>query len=276
MTRKSMMRTVRLELLRPEEILAEQARCPVIYVPIGPLEWHSFHLPIGTDPLNAEAVAREAAALTGGVVFPTLFWGTERERSPEKLHNLGVDLATYMEGMDFPGISFSSFYAREEIFAVLIREVLTQLVRWQYPLIVLVNGHGGKNHMEVLRRLSAEFSARTQSRVLLTFALPKNALGIAGHAEAVETAVIMAEHPQSVNMSALPPLSQAIPIHIGIVDAATFTGSPTPDRTLPNTSDPRLHASPTWGKELYDQAVAEIVLQVKTELALINSSKAGS
>jgi creatinine amidohydrolase len=52
------MRTVRFELLRPDEILAERGRCPVVYQPIGPLEWHGPHLPMGTDPLHAEAVAR--------------------------------------------------------------------------------------------------------------------------------------------------------------------------------------------------------------------------
>jgi len=30
------MRTVRLELLRPKEIVVERERCPVVYVPLGP------------------------------------------------------------------------------------------------------------------------------------------------------------------------------------------------------------------------------------------------
>ena len=55
------MRSVRFELLRPDEIIQERVRFPVIYLPLGPLEWHSLHLPMGTDPLNAEAVARQVA-----------------------------------------------------------------------------------------------------------------------------------------------------------------------------------------------------------------------
>jgi creatinine amidohydrolase len=55
------MRTVRFECLRPHEILEEKERFSVAYLPIGPLEWHGPHLPIGTYPLNAEATARLVA-----------------------------------------------------------------------------------------------------------------------------------------------------------------------------------------------------------------------
>ena len=41
-----MRRTVQLERMRPGEILAERARCPIVYLPLGPLEWHGP----GTDP----------------------------------------------------------------------------------------------------------------------------------------------------------------------------------------------------------------------------------
>ena len=55
------MRTVRFELLRPSEIVAERQRFPVVFQPVSPLEWHGPHLPYGTDPLHAEYVARTTA-----------------------------------------------------------------------------------------------------------------------------------------------------------------------------------------------------------------------
>ena len=76
-----MTRETRLQWLRPDEILAERQRCPVIYLPLGPLEWHGPHLPFGTDPLQAEHTALLLAEKLGGVVHPTLYIGTERERS---------------------------------------------------------------------------------------------------------------------------------------------------------------------------------------------------
>lgn len=45
------MRTVQLELLRPGEILAERERCSIVYLPVGPLEWHGPAMPYGTDAL---------------------------------------------------------------------------------------------------------------------------------------------------------------------------------------------------------------------------------
>lgn len=45
------MRPVYFELLRPDEITAERAHCLEAYQPIGPLEWHGPHLPLGTDLL---------------------------------------------------------------------------------------------------------------------------------------------------------------------------------------------------------------------------------
>jgi hypothetical protein len=40
------MRTRKLELLRPDEILNEMRRCPVVYLPLGPLEWHGPQSPM--------------------------------------------------------------------------------------------------------------------------------------------------------------------------------------------------------------------------------------
>ena len=61
------MRTVRFELLRPDEILNEKKRCSIVYLPVGPLEWHGPHLPLGTDPLIAEAISRKVAEIVGGL-----------------------------------------------------------------------------------------------------------------------------------------------------------------------------------------------------------------
>ena len=62
------MRSVQFECLRPDEILEEQKNKSIVYLPIGPLEWHGPAMPFGTDPLAATEVARRAAAITGGVV----------------------------------------------------------------------------------------------------------------------------------------------------------------------------------------------------------------
>ena len=165
------MRTVQLERLRPGEILAERTRCPIVYLPLGPLEWHGPAMPFGTDPLMAQELARRAALRTGGVVMPTLFLGTERERPAQILKDKGFADAEsmYVVGMDVPKNSVKSYYAREDLFAVTVREHLRLLVQQAYKLIVIVNGHGAWGQREQLDRLAIEFSNETPSKVIVAF-----------------------------------------------------------------------------------------------------------
>ena len=68
-------RSVQYELLRPSEVKLLQENCPVVYIPVGSLEWHGVQNPLGTDGLKAHAICCEAALRYGGVVLPTLFLG---------------------------------------------------------------------------------------------------------------------------------------------------------------------------------------------------------
>jgi creatinine amidohydrolase len=68
-------RSVQYELLRPSEVKALQEQCPIVYVPVGSLEWHGVQNPLGTDGLKAHAICCEAALRYGGVVLPTLYLG---------------------------------------------------------------------------------------------------------------------------------------------------------------------------------------------------------
>ena len=74
------MRTVQFEYLRPEEILKEQERCSIAYLPVGPLEWHGPAMPFGTDPLAAWEVAKSGQ--TDGRRGASA--GVHRDRAGEK------------------------------------------------------------------------------------------------------------------------------------------------------------------------------------------------
>ncbi len=71
------MRKVRYEEMRVGELAAAQAEASLVYVPIGSLEYHGWHLPTGFDAMHAHALCLRAAEQTGGVVLPATFWGTE-------------------------------------------------------------------------------------------------------------------------------------------------------------------------------------------------------
>jgi creatinine amidohydrolase len=66
---------VQVELLLPHEIDDALARRSVVYIPLGSIEYHSRHLPVGLDGLNAHGVCIRAAARTGGIVLPVLYYG---------------------------------------------------------------------------------------------------------------------------------------------------------------------------------------------------------
>ena len=72
------MTEVRYHLLRPEQIVAQRRECPVAYIPLGVLEWHGLHNPVGADGLQAEGLAVLCAQKGGGLVFPTLYYGESR------------------------------------------------------------------------------------------------------------------------------------------------------------------------------------------------------
>jgi creatinine amidohydrolase len=262
------MQTRQMALLRPEQILDEMRRCPLVYLPVGPLEWHGPHLPLGMDPLNAENAAHLAAEETGGLIFPTFYWGTERERSPQMLDWLGLDPQSWVVGMDFPANSLPSFYASEEIFALLLREQLRLAIQAGFKLVVIVSGHGSENQIAVMQRLAAEFSAAGPARVLALLPFVTNPQGImeVGHASRIETAVMMALYPETVHMENLPALPEALRnADFAIVDYATFLGDPTPQRTVHVEDDPR-RATPEQGQETIRLAAAQIVAQVKAAM----------
>ena len=71
-------REVRLERLRPREIEQSMQACPVLFQPLGTIEWHGLHNPVGLDGMKAHAVVNYLSEHLGGVVMPPLFWGDHR------------------------------------------------------------------------------------------------------------------------------------------------------------------------------------------------------
>ena len=63
-------REVRLERLRPAEVRAAMTAAPVAWLPLGAIEFHAEHLPLGTDGFTSQALLERAARLAGGVVLP--------------------------------------------------------------------------------------------------------------------------------------------------------------------------------------------------------------
>ena len=259
------MRTVQLEYLRPGEIQAERNRRSIVYLPVAPLEWHGPAMPYGTDPLIAQELSRAAAKRTGGVVMPTVFFGTERERPSYILEAKGFENPhkLYIKGMDVPKNCMKSYYAREDIFALTVREYLRLLVEQEYKLIVLVNGHGATGQRSTLDRLAKEFSGETASHVLyhMIDICTEDFNPDFGHGTLIETSLIRHLYDEHVCLSDLPDRDVKLKYtDWGIADDCVFEGKKSPDDCV--IHDPR-DATPELGAKCFQNAVDNLCRAVK-------------
>jgi len=93
----------------------------VVILPIGSIEKHGAHLPLGTDGLAIDVVAMEVAERTGAIVLPTLYYAYV----PENRHMPGT-------------ITLSG-----EAFLRILEEICDEVYRNGFKKILLLNGHGG-------------------------------------------------------------------------------------------------------------------------------------
>lgn len=93
---------------------------PVVLVPIGSTEQHGPHLPLHTDTVIAEAVAREMADALGGYLAPAVSIGASGEHQ------------------GFPGV----LSIGTDTLRLLLVELVRSLAPWA-GRVILVDGHGG-------------------------------------------------------------------------------------------------------------------------------------
>jgi creatinine amidohydrolase len=259
------MEEIRYEFVRPRQIIAGREKASVAYIPIGPLEWHAPHLPYGTDMLHAYAMALEAARETGGVVLPPLPLGTETYTEPERLRYQGFRGDERVLGIDFPGFPLTSLYIEESAFGVIVRELVRALKRQAFRVIALVNGHGAPNQRTTLERLAMEETEPGKVAVFLTGF--RYVTRYRGHAELGETSFMLAYHPETVDLTALPSLPTPLRnLDFAVLDGPTCAGQPTQDFTVRPGQDPR-RAEAARGREDVAYEAHQIALKVQELLA---------
>jgi len=264
---------VQAQFLRPEQILAIRRRTSLAFLPLGPLEWHGPHLPLGVDPLLAEMAAVELARVMGGLALPTLYMGTERERSPAMLRHIGFKGDEYVVGMDFPANGLRSLYCPEEMFGLVLRGWLDLLSRsWGFRRIVIVNGHGGENHLAVIQRLRREYEAGGEVRVATVMPVLGFPHGSSGHATRGETEALMVRYPECIDLARLPrrgaPLQN---LRWAIVDGNTFCGR-RHTGTVAATEDPR-DADARRGARTFARTLGQLVRYLEAWLKASPASR---
>lgn len=188
----------RLTWVEYERCIAEQ---PPVFVPVGALEQHGPHLPLGVDAMLAARVAEDVAAAVGGLVTPTQSFGYKSQ-------------GRCGGGATFPGTT--SLDAGHLI--AVIADVLRELVRHGMRRLVLCDGHY-ENQWFLIE--AAELIARetrgTDVRIMraeywdycapevLERVFPEGFPGFAlEHAAVIETSLMLHYAPELVHLDRLP------------------------------------------------------------------------
>jgi creatinine amidohydrolase len=132
---------VRYSELLPSNFRKRLAEKPLAYLPLGTLEWHGEHLPIGSDAIQAESLMVECAHRYGGIVLPPIHIGP----GPTKL----MDDGRLLIGMDFWGdavipprqLDGDCYWIPDGLFASMIYGILAQCKRTGFRA-VFADGHG--------------------------------------------------------------------------------------------------------------------------------------
>ncbi len=178
------------DLTSPQFVKAVELAKGVCIIPLGIIEKHGPHLPLGTDIYESREASFRAAQQEYAVVFPTYYFG----QIYEARHQPGT-------------IAYSN-----ELVWQMLEETCEELSRNGLKKIILVNGHGGNGAF--LQYFCQSQLAKQNDYIVVLFQEgrdPVNAKEIAsmkqakldGHAGEEETSMMSVITPNLVDNSAL-------------------------------------------------------------------------
>jgi len=234
--------------LTPPEFEERLRAAPVAYLPLGTLEWHGRHLPLGSDGLQSQGFFVELARRAGGIVLPMLFVGPDRVKEVDGKEFYGMDTAKTNgqdgEPLQLPG---SAYWVPDDLFLGLLEAILKQLRRAGFRVVV-AHGHGPSTGR--FRDHIGEWSERFGLKLFYCWRDDESdGLGIqTDHAGANETSLVMALRPELVQMDNLPKDPERWPVSVG-------------------GKDPRLHASAERGRRAIEMQAERMAGLIRAALA---------
>lgn len=224
------------EELTPTEFRDRLAEAPVAYLPLGTIEWHGEHLPLGSDGLQSKEFFIMLAREAGGIVYPMLFMGPDRKEIVNEQELYGMDIYMGDEASEkaysSQKLDGSSYWIEKEDFNIMMEAILKQVSRSGFKVLV-AHGHGPSTGFLIDQ--TEAWEEKYGLKILHCWGhRDEEGMGImVDHAAMNETSLIMALRPDLVKMEYLPADTSKWPVGVG-------------------GKDPRLWASPEKGKEILD------------------------
>jgi creatinine amidohydrolase len=242
---------VSYEFSHPDDLEATLRDAPVAYLPLGTYEHHGWHLPVGFDGIKAHALCRRAAEQTGGVVFPTFFYGT------------GGGHVSYKW----------TAILEEPLLRPLLAATLDRLARFGFRVVVLLTGHYPPEQVRMVHSLAEEAAGRHPGTRFIGLPEAEIMTALPGddypgdHAAKYETSVALALAPEWVRLERLTPGRD--PALVTLPDTLRRDGRPyDPSDALYAIwgDDPRITASAAVGQRLVKEITGRLVERVSHEL----------
>src|SRR5438445_413761 len=196
-----------------EEFAVIAKKDPVVIVPVGALEEHGRHLPLGADVIQPLHVVDEVARRTNAYVAPAIPYGVCTTTRP------------------YPGTVSVSVDALKGF----VRDVLADFVRNGVRRVMILSGHAGREHMMALRAAAQEVvdeGTGLRATVLSDYDIIYASQGILpegdGHAGAGETSRMMTARPDLVKGKS-PPGKNEIPSYAVVSDPRKYWSGVTGD-----------------------------------------------
>lgn len=241
------------EELTPKEFSTRLANCPVAYLPLGTMEWHGDHLPLGSDGLQSQELFKLLATKVGGIVLPMIFLGPDfydsTYNSPSNNQKFyGMDYYAKKLPSEKRGpqqLAGSAYWVPDSTFHTLLDAIMYQLSRAGFKIVV-AHGHGPSFWQ--IDGYAEGWRKKYNLKVMTCSGdYTSNLCFMCDHAAANETSIMMALRPDLVHMENLPKDTAVWPLGI--------TGR-----------DPRIYASKQFGNEIIDFEIKKMISSINTEL----------
>ena len=222
----------------------------LIILPIGQTEEHGMHLPVKTDAIIAEEVAKRVAEKIKNeipiLVMPTIWQGYSMK-----------------EVAEWPG----TIRLKPETFMEMVFDILSSLIGMGFKKIILISAHGNHTGMLriVVRKIADEykiFTALTYSSLMAKeefTKISKAGPGGSTHGGEYETSLMLHLHPELVNMK-----------KVTSEDKLTYRSQFYPDKVFWSTwgiqkTKTGIYGDPTLASKETGKKIMETILKNYTE-----------